>query len=782
MSSLNQLSQICQRLAPFGWAALLKRHGLDILALDLEKEIYKNISGTIDRSIPGFEDFISSGNRAIEPYTPCKSLLFHAFSSPTVHPGPGNAVVEDNAAYPTIEELDVLENFIFSVNHGASGVAVRDKVFFETNFVQADLVFAIFAYQYRAGSRSINTRYADFVYSRTGVARTGTTNFCYVPSRRTFWTIPDNGDDKIPVLPARYGVFLAQRRKVRQTEEVMRVSGNAEGSLDYVFPIHKIFPGQDCILNVDIPLFKYVENHVSEKLKRAFSFVDASGNGGFQTSKPPFSVSSKAGDQLVALESIGASSLVIPLHSDRLVQIASQGQRIVSFQVPPGDRDNRLFTSFQVSAGGGARMAPEYLNIRFELMPDNSVENLSDQFSTDAGFLRKVANGGYQAVQFADHTCDGCLVPDFQAVPPIANRTLAGYSLVTAPDFFPLCDQLEINQWLIDNGLTNKKHFLQGGPKPLSEDRVPVNPLIEHPSKRQPAFPLPDNLRTTTALVGMSVFPSSNAKVTVPNQQVTFLTDGASGVFAPGWDVSLVGDPNVNVPFFGSFGLGSPFPEDAKLCAALNSFWPAVAPDASRTFLFMSTSFPMLDSELGYHADHPLVRAGKVQPRLGWDGEQGPFFEGDFAFVNHTSIDRSDYTANALNDQISVKELCGVDAKEWIRRMTVLRNCISVLPPKTDIVSNAGDDQLQDPLKLIVVAKILDWENEPDRADQKLFGEGYLFQFAAMKGGARPTNERKRLRTAVARSYTCQISDTFIFWKENADVKFKMERRATLPI
>ncbi|SDG75443.1 hypothetical protein SAMN04487996_122167 [Dyadobacter soli] len=781
MSSLNQLSQICQRLAPFGWATLLKRHGLDILAPNLENEIYKDISGTIDRSIPGFEDFISSGHRAIEPYVPCKSLLLHALSSQNVHPGPGNTVVEDNAAYPSIDELDVLENFIFSVNHAASGAPVRDKAFFETNFGQADLVFAIFAYQYRTGSRSVNTRYADFVYSRTGIARTGTTSFCYVPSRRTFWTIPGNDDDKIPVLPARYGVYLAQKRKARQTDEVVHVSGNTQGNLDYVFPIHKIFPGRECVSNVDIPHFKYAENHVSEKLKRAFSFVDASGNAGFQTSKPPFSVSSKAGDQLVTLQNTGASSLVVPLHSERLVHMARQGQRVVSFSVPPADQNNRFFTSFQILAEGRVRMAPEYLNIRFELMPNSSIENLSDQFSNDAGFLQKIANGGYQAVQFADHTCDGCIVPEFEGAPPITDRILAAYSLVTAPDFFPLCDQLEINQWLVDNGLVDRTHFAQGGPEPLSENRIPVNPLIEHPLKVQPAFPLADNLRTTTALVGMSVFPSSNAKVTVANQQVSFLTDGASGVFAPGWDVSLVGDPNVNVPFFGSFGLGSPFPEDSKLCAALNSFWPAVAPDASRTFLFGSTSFPMLDSELGYHTGHPLVRAGKVQPTLGWDGEQGPFFEGDFAFVNHTSINRSDYTANALNDEISVKELSAVDAKEWIRRMTVLRNCISVLPPKTDIVSDAGS-QPQNPLKLIVVAKVEDWAREPGRADQRLFGEGYLFQFAATKGGARPTTERKRLRTAVARSYTCQISDTFIFWKENADVAFNMERRATLPI
>ena len=57
-----------------------------------------------------------------------------------------------------------------------------------------------------------------------------------------------------------------------------------------------------------------------------------------------------------------------------------------------------------------------------------------------------------------------------------------------------------------------------------------------------------------------------------------YLPDAASGLFAPGWDVSR--DNGHLAPY----GLGSPFPEDSKLCAPLSSFWPAVAPDASRTF------------------------------------------------------------------------------------------------------------------------------------------------------------------------------------------------------
>src|SRR5215475_13888047 len=89
----------------------------------------------------------------------------------------------------------------------------------------------------------------------------------------------------------------------------------------------------------------------------------------------------------------------------------------------------------------------------------------------------------------------------------------------------------------------------------------------------------------------------------------------------------MSGDEEGN--YLAAYGLGSPFPEDAKLCAALNSFWPAAAPDASRTFAvqYAPTAIPLLDCELGYHKDHPLVRQRRAKRSHGWDGEQGPFFE-----------------------------------------------------------------------------------------------------------------------------------------------------------
>ena len=79
MALINQVESICQRLGGKGWAALFKQHGLDLTAPDLATELARPLS--IDRTIPGFEDFALEGVRGIEPGVPARSLLFHAFAS-----------------------------------------------------------------------------------------------------------------------------------------------------------------------------------------------------------------------------------------------------------------------------------------------------------------------------------------------------------------------------------------------------------------------------------------------------------------------------------------------------------------------------------------------------------------------------------------------------------------------------------------------------------------------------------------------------------------------------
>jgi len=129
-----------------------------------------------------------------------------------------------------------------------------------------------------------------------------------------------------------------------------------------------------------------------------------------------------------------------------------------------------------------------------------------------------------------------------------------------------------------------------------------------------------------------------------------FLPDAASNEFEPGWDVSLVRD-NVGL-YYAAYGLGSPFLEDAKLCAALNSFWPAVRPDASRTFhmglktTFASpTAIPLMDNESGTILIIPLSKKARFKANLGGMANMAPSSKNcvDKEYVNSASLDRSDY-------------------------------------------------------------------------------------------------------------------------------------------
>ena len=109
MALIKQVATICNRLASKGWHALFDRHGLDITARNLEQELKKTLPN-IGRRIPGFEDFARDGVRGIEPGSPAGSLLYHGLASPAVHPTDNGEPSNDPDAFPTIEELDTIEN------------------------------------------------------------------------------------------------------------------------------------------------------------------------------------------------------------------------------------------------------------------------------------------------------------------------------------------------------------------------------------------------------------------------------------------------------------------------------------------------------------------------------------------------------------------------------------------------------------------------------------------------------------------------------------------------
>ena len=109
MTLIADVQTVCRRLAPHGWTDLLARHDLDITAPNLAEEFARELTA-IRRDLPGFEDFAMEGKRGIEPGRPARSLLFHALASPNVLRGTAHEVL---GAYPTLAELDLVENYVF---------------------------------------------------------------------------------------------------------------------------------------------------------------------------------------------------------------------------------------------------------------------------------------------------------------------------------------------------------------------------------------------------------------------------------------------------------------------------------------------------------------------------------------------------------------------------------------------------------------------------------------------------------------------------------------------
>ncbi|MES1022902.1 hypothetical protein ABN584_08380 [Gloeocapsa sp. BRSZ] len=742
MALIDEVKQVCDRLASQGWRDLLLQHGLDITATDLQQELAKELP-SIDRTLAGFTDFASDGIRGIEPGSPARSLLYHALASSAVHPTGNNS-----EAYPTLAELDAIENYIYSL----------------TNRRLADFpntVIAVFAYQYRIAARSPHRIHADMAFSRTGVARVGTTAANYSAFRRSFWV--ESEDHRLAVMPARYAAFLAEERLL-SAEDAILEEQSGDRTQQFLFPVHKLFPGDECLRDVNITL-EFLEYHRNEKLQRVHTHGGIPVLDGFDINQAPFVRDSRRSRDLVQLQSVNASVLLVPQPTPQLVYTSTQQNsvtgrdEIVRFQVPPENFNNRFWTSYQIAASGRGRAAPEYVNMRHLVETsarEQKLVDLNKEITSEDEFLQFLAQGGYEAAHFSDNSCDGCISVKVDGLTEIAVRP--AYSLVTAPDFFPLADQIAIERW-VDNFLpTLRDHFSQGGPSPLSEGRQPPNPDLPLPDSETKAFQR--NETAIAAIVGSAPRTTDLPELFQSDSLVSFLPDAASNVFAPGWDVSLGQDRQGN--FYAAYGLGSPFPEDAKLCAALNSFWPAVAPDAARTFGILSvpTALPLLDSELGYHPQHPRVKAGEVTAQKGWDGEYGPFFEDfDGLFVNFANKDRSDYISNTLAGQIRVSELAQVDSAELIQRMEALRFCIRELPPN-DTVSTTQ-------LLLVAAEKIADWTQRSDRARSTLQGSGYLYVFATVQGSEQLTNDVRRKRLRVRNRFTCQIMQDTLCWQQD---------------
>jgi len=280
-----------------------------------------------------------------------------------------------------------------------------------------------------------------------------------------------------------------------------------------------------------------------------------------------------------------------------------------------------------------------------------------------------VTKGGYEALHYVDFTGDGWIEPSCSMLNNKFPRLIPAYSLVTAPDFYPNCDQRELMDWWLERAPKVLREFLWNAPPfTLADERVAPNLKLTNVDfkKDDPTVPRADFVsedKTVTAIVSMPFQTDRQERPLTParRDRHSWLPDAAAGVFAPGWDVSL--DVTGKVQHLAAYGLGSPFPEDSKLCAALSTFWPAVAPDAARSFSAkFATVCPMTDEEIGQTGALP------------WDGVAGPRITqiNGKDVVEYAEFDHVDYVQLALNNQFSMHLTAGIHIDEYVARVLAM--------------------------------------------------------------------------------------------------------------
>ncbi|MBA2468634.1 MAG: hypothetical protein H0V37_04445 [Chloroflexia bacterium] len=664
----DAVGAVCARLAPGGWRGLLLRvtgNELDIEAADLPAMLAQPLA-TIDRTVPGFEDFALEGTRGIEPGSPARSLLYHALASPNVFQDADGAVL---SLFPTPAELEAVENYVYAAAQPSlddiRGRAGGDP-----------LGVVVFALEYRPGRETVHQKHADLCFSRTGHARLGTAAARYDAQRREF--LPVLGDDPyaFPVQPARYAAYLAvQRRADPASFGPLRATDDDQDRLFWV-PLHKLFDGPESIQGLDLTV-ELTVGHVNEKLRR---FHQQLNSGGFSTgwNEPdieqfPFVIT---GDVLAPFsdEPGYGTGWVMPQAHPLVEPAVYQGKPLTFFyskelaanaaslyfsglqvlEAPPYDPlgpertqylpenmpgQNQTAPNYLTGIGPDVgRSAPEYLNVRRRVGSDGTEENLNDL----PDVLELVQEGGYWARHFIDYSADGWVSARCVALDTEVSRRVAAYSMISPPSFYPYTNQRELTEWAetgVPEGLREGLWAIP--PRPLSDRRLAAN--IHLPA----GFDIDDV--TVTALVShpSTVGAGQSGEPATFVRRHLLLPDGAAGLFDPGWDVSQDRTED-NRFFLESYGLGTPFVEDVKLCASLSTYWPGVSPDSSREFQpdkeavgtvqAWPTIAPMTDAEIGAAA----TAEGDYLP---WDGIQGPVaatVDGR-SFADYPDIFHADY-------------------------------------------------------------------------------------------------------------------------------------------
>ncbi|MCB4767729.1 hypothetical protein LGR54_03860 [Ancylobacter sp. Lp-2] len=622
-----------ERLDELGWRdLLLEATGgeLDIRAKDLAAELAKPLTH-INRDYPGFGDFSLAGGRAIEPGSPDRSLLYHALASPTVV---ANRAGRELAGFPTLTEIEAVENYIYGVRPPTLR-ELRDRA------GGRPLGIVVFTPQYQNAPMSVHGRHAELCFSRSGIARLGTLAPSYDAKARGFVPLDEARPFDFRVTPRRFAPYIAVEMEGATPEFGPQDPQPGDEKLAFWVPVHKLFSGSECIsgLDLDVELHRNLRNDGLAQFHRFLDLEGLKNNWrGEHLENFPFVIKDEMIGSLSTRAGFG-SGLLEPRANPLVTQAQYEG-RVLTFPVDgkyTSDPLNLQLSAMQIlplgenppeprymadAARDTQRPAPEYINIRHRVLPNGQIDNLNLRPDMDD----IIAAGGYEALHYYDGVGDGWIEASCPQLAESIDAVKPAYAMVALPDFFPNVTQRDLMVWWRTEVPAPIREALWAlHPLALSQTRIAANVTL-------PAgFSLDDT--TITAIVTQPREGQGSAQR--PNGpweiRKTGLPDGSPGLFDPGWDTSqniFYSDPNRPLQkFMAGYGLGSPFIEDAKLCAALGSYWPGVAPDSTRTFAPdkliggetypYPTIVPLTDEEIG---SAPLAD-GRYLP---WDGVRGP--------------------------------------------------------------------------------------------------------------------------------------------------------------
>ena len=653
MALIDDVKAACDRLAPLGWRNVLL--GITGGQLDIQKptsaalktELTKTLTA-IDRTATGFTDFSLSGARAISAGSPASSLLYHALASPNVTAGV--------SGFPTLKEIESVENFVFGVQPPTLA-SLKIKAGLSGS---QRLSVVLFACEYRPARDTCTRRQADMVYSRTGVSRVGTRPARYEARTRGFQSQVADDPFAFRVCPARFAAYLAVRKKGAGAT-IMRAR-QGDNALDFWVPLHKLFNGTECVAGLNLQV-EFSTFHYNDKIRRTRSVTLGMAS---VPATAPFQFS--AGIAELSTDSSLGAGIVMPVPHPRLVEPATLNGQPLTYRVPRGAK---AFAAVEPGAsqsadGSEIRPAPAYVHARSEVRNGVTIDLNNDPARPDVNDT--VSRGNYQALHYVDFTGDGQIdarVVALAGKPEVAATTVPAYSLVAAPDFFPSAGQRELFESVPGD-------FWGVPPVPLCDTRLPAN--LQMPANR--FGPTDNTISAVVALLG-PVPAATNIPQSFDVDRHSCLPDDCAGVFAPGWDVSTDRKrvSGVQVQHLAAYGLGSPFPEDAKLCAALSTFWPAVAPDASRAMSpnsgnagLRATVAPLTDEEIGQSGALP------------WDGVTGPKVStfGGVEFLDCEKFLHVDYVKNTLEGRFTPRLTTQVSSEDYKLRMQAIAKCYSV--------------------------------------------------------------------------------------------------------